>query len=73
MKKPADPEWSMRTSTTPRTDNLIADVMAKHPGQTPKALAAYYEAVHQELAPLARELEAENKRLWAELNQRAEA
>ncbi|PKO59272.1 MAG: hypothetical protein CVU24_15675, partial [Betaproteobacteria bacterium HGW-Betaproteobacteria-18] len=39
-------------------DQLIARVMAAHQGTTPKALAVYYEDVHQELAPLARDLEA---------------
>ena len=46
-------------TTTPRTDTLIDRVMAEHPGHGKSAQAAYYEAVHQELAPLARELEAE--------------
>ena len=44
-------------------DALIQRVMNEHPGQTASALARYYEAVHQELAPLARELEADNRRL----------
>lgn len=49
--------------TREAVDAVIARVMAAHPGQTTRAVAAYFEAVHQELAPLARELEAENKRL----------
>jgi exonuclease VII small subunit len=44
-------------------DQLIERVMAAHPGSTPKASAAYFEEVHQELAPLARDLEAEVARL----------
>lgn len=50
----------MTTTTSPRTDDLIAKVMREYPGDTPRALAKYFEAVHQELAPLCRELEAEN-------------
>lgn len=38
---------------------LISRVMANHPETTPAALARYFEAVHQELAPLARTLEEE--------------
>ncbi len=33
--------------------------MHEHPGENPKVLARYYEAVHQELAPLARQMEKE--------------
>lgn len=33
--------------------------MRKHPGASPAASARYYEAVHQELAPFARALEAQ--------------
>ncbi len=33
--------------------------MRQYPGGTPGALARYYEAVHQELAPLARQMESE--------------
>lgn len=42
-----------------RVDSLIGHVMKKHPDTTPKGLAAYFEDVHQELAPLARALENE--------------
>jgi hypothetical protein len=54
------------SSASPRTDALIAKVMADYPTDhlAPRsvkaALAKYFEAVHQELAPLCRELEAEN-------------
>ena len=43
-------------TTTPRVDALIERVMDEHPSVG----RAYYEAVHQELAPLARELERES-------------
>ncbi|MBF5006867.1 hypothetical protein [Diaphorobacter caeni] len=48
-------------------DQLIQRVMAEHPGSGPRDLAKYFEAVHQELAPLARELEAENHRMREQL------
>lgn len=48
-------------------DQLIQRVMEEHPGQSASAQARYFEAVHQELAPLARELEAENRRLREQL------
>ena len=44
---------------TPRVDALIDKIMTQHPGYGKSAQAAYYEAVHQELAPLARQLERE--------------
>lgn len=46
-----------------RVNDLIERVLAEHPTTTPKAMAVYFEAVHQELAPLARALELENDRL----------
>ena len=48
---------------TPRTEDVIDAVMKRFPGETKAAQARYFEAVHQELAPLARELEVENGRL----------
>jgi len=48
-------------------DQLIQRVMREHPGSSPRAVAKYFEAVHQELAPLARELESENRRLREQL------
>lgn len=48
-------------------DALIERVASQHPGQSPAALARYFEAVHQELAPLARSLEAENRRMREQL------
>jgi len=46
-------------TTSPRTDALIHAVMRQHPGASPSASARYYEAVHQELAPFTRALEAQ--------------
>ncbi len=49
-------------------DAVIHRVMAGHPSPlTLKAELAYYEAVHQELAPLARDLELENAELRRQL------
>lgn len=42
---------------TERVDALIDRVMKVFPGVSASAQARYYEAVHQELAPLAREIE----------------
>lgn len=62
----------MNTNTaikTPRVEACIEAVMLRFP--SPKS-TAYYEAVHQELAPLARELEIENAELRAALVTSAE-
>ncbi|RRW98960.1 hypothetical protein [Pandoraea apista] len=48
---------------SPRVEACITEVMQKHPGESKASLAKYFEAVHQELAPLARELERENRQL----------
>jgi hypothetical protein len=53
--------------SAPRVEALIAGVMAKYPRYTPAEEARYYEAVHQELAPLARELESTNAQLYEAL------
>lgn len=53
--------------TRETVDALIERVMQQHPGDTPRSLARYFETVHQELAPLARELEAENLRMREQL------
>lgn len=45
----------------PRVEAVINAVMERHPGMGPAAQLRYYESVHQELGPLARELERENK------------
>lgn len=42
--------------------------MHQYPGETPRALARYYEAVHQELAPLARQLESEVQEMFRALD-----
>ena len=61
--------------TPSKVDDLIAEMMLKHPSQTDRAVAAYFEAVHQQLAPLARDLEAKlelekqkNRELQAEID-----
>lgn len=50
----------------PRVEAVIAETMKRFPGESKAALARYFEAVHQELAPLARELERENRALRAQ-------
>jgi hypothetical protein len=55
------------STDTPITDALIAQVMAEHPGETPRAMAKYFDAVHQELAPLCRRFEIENRFLREQL------
>jgi hypothetical protein len=57
---------------SPQVEALIASVMAKHKGLGTLSQARYYEAVHQELAPLARELERENRQLKIALKIKAE-
>lgn len=44
---------------TPRVEACIDAVMKRYPGESKAALARYFEAVHQELAPLARQIERE--------------
>lgn len=44
----------------PRVEAVINAVMERHPGMGPAAQLRYYEAVHQELGPLARNLEHES-------------
>lgn len=55
------------STETPITDALIDRVMREYPGVSAKAQADYYEAVHQELAPLAREFEKQIARLKADM------
>ncbi|MGU2439529.1 hypothetical protein ACTXHA_03925 [Burkholderia cenocepacia] len=55
-------------SGAPRVEAVIEAVMAQHKGTSAAALARYFEAVHQELAPLARELERETIVLRAEID-----
>lgn len=49
-------------------DELIARMMLRFPGESPAALNRYFAAVHQELAPLARELERKNAELRASVD-----
>jgi len=44
---------------TPRVEAIIDQVIRRHPGDSKESLARYFEDVHQELAPLARQLEIE--------------
>jgi hypothetical protein len=61
--KPLDTE----ATSSPRTDALIAEVMAQYPGESPRAMNRYFLEVHQRLAPLCRELEVENRALREEM------
>lgn len=54
-------------SGAPLVEACIQWVMKKYPGYSPSSQARYFEAVHQELAPLARELERENRQLREQL------
>ncbi|MFO5940271.1 ead/Ea22-like family protein [Pseudomonas aeruginosa] len=47
-------------------EQLLERYIKRFPGEHKAAMSRYFEAVHQELAPLARELEAERDRLEAE-------
>ena len=49
----------MYTINTPRVEECIGAVMARHHGTSERALGKYFEEVHQVLAPLARDLERE--------------
>jgi hypothetical protein len=52
---------------TPRVEAVIAEAMEKYAGGTPGRDLTYYQNVHQDLAPLARQLERELDRAKAEL------
>lgn len=52
----------------PRVEAVIKEVMGRFPGLGKASQAAYYEEVHQHLAPLARTLERENGELRAEID-----
>ena len=54
-------------SGAPRVEECIARMMKRFPSVSAAAQARYYEEVHQELAPLARELERENIALRKQL------
>lgn len=53
---------------TKTVDALIERVQKQYPGQSPSAQARYFDAVHQELAPLARSMEKAAKRLLTALD-----
>lgn len=59
-------ETALMPTDTPKTDALIQRVMRQYPGVSASAQAKYYEEVHQELAPLCRELEREVAALKAQ-------
>lgn len=52
---------------TPRVESVIAKVMARFPGKGEASDRNYYPAVHQELAPLARDLERETITMQARI------
>ncbi|KGX06715.1 hypothetical protein Y036_642 [Burkholderia pseudomallei] len=52
----------------PRVESIIKDTMKRFSGIGKASLAAYYEEVHQYLAPLARQLERENGELRADID-----
>ncbi|MCO1371493.1 hypothetical protein L0Z42_13190 [Burkholderia multivorans] len=52
----------------PRVEAVIRAVMGRFPGLGKTSQAAYYEEVHQHLAPLARALERENGELRSEID-----
>ncbi|MCO2058755.1 hypothetical protein FA407_18550 [Pseudomonas aeruginosa] len=47
-------------------EQLLERYIKRFPGEYKAAMSRYFEAVHQELAPLARKLEAERDRLKTE-------
>ncbi|WP_213308291.1 hypothetical protein [Paraburkholderia sacchari] len=55
-------------TTTPRVEAVIDAMCARFPGASKASQNRYFEAVHQELAPLARELERENRLLREQLS-----
>jgi len=50
-------------SESPRVEACIEEVMKRFPGISASSQSRYFEAVHQELAPLARSLERELRAL----------
>lgn len=60
---------SLPDDATPHVDLVIALAMAEHPGYGRTEQAEYYEAVHMELAPLARRLERDARRYRRQLHQ----
>ena len=60
---------SLPDDATPQVDCLIALAMAEHPGTGRTEQAEFYEAVHMELAPLARQLERDARKWRMKLHQ----
>lgn len=58
---------SLTDDATPQVDLVIALAMAEHPGYGRTEQAEFYEAVHMELAPLARQLERDARRYRRQL------
>lgn len=54
---------------TPQVDCLIALAQAEHPGYGRTEQAEFYEAVHMELAPMARQLERDARKWRMRLHQ----
>ena len=54
---------------TPQIDCLIALAQAEHPGYGRTEQAEFYEAVHMELAPVARQLERDARKWRMRLHQ----
>lgn len=55
--------------STPRVEALIAKVMNRFPGMSETSNHRYFEAVHQELGPLARTLETETITMQARIQE----
>jgi hypothetical protein len=53
------PEGIAEITGAPRVEACIEAVIERYPGVSSRARLDYFEAVHQELAPLARKLEVE--------------
>ena len=60
---------SLPDDATPQVDLVIALAMAEHPGYGRTEQAEFYEAVHMEIAPLARQLERDARRYRRQLHQ----
>jgi len=54
---------------TPRVDTLIDSFIKRFPGMSDSSNARYFEAIHQEITPLARKLERETITLQSRINE----
>lgn len=54
---------------TPRVDTLIDSFIKRFPGMSDSSNARYFEAIHQEITPLARKLERETVTLQSRINE----